>query len=103
MRTALTALAVLLAVALGCGGGGVIIFVNTGTVVSNPSCDQGRGSFDLLNQGGLVLLVVINSDTVIFNADGMRGRCTDLVAGTHVQVRGPQHGSQVTAQTVNVQ
>ncbi len=102
MRTALAALAVLLAVALGCDGD-VIIFVNTGTVVSNPLCDQGRGSFDLLDQGGLVLLVVINSDTVIFHADGTRGGCTDLVAGAHVQVRGPQHGSQVTAETVNVE
>jgi hypothetical protein len=102
MRTLLAALGLLAIVVLGCGSGVIIISVNSGTIASDPLCDGGMGRFDLRNQAGLVLLVVISSDTVIFNADGRPGRCADLTNGAHVQVRGPQHGNQINAQSVNV-
>ena len=90
-------------VALGCGDGIVIISVNTGTIVSAPFCGAGTGRFDMQNQGGLVILVVINSDTQIFTANGRPGRCTDLGAGAQVRVSGPQQGTQVTARSVRVE
>ncbi len=102
MKTALAAMALLTVIAFGCDGD-VIIIVNTGTVVSTPVCHPDGGSFNLRDQTGLLLVVLIDSDTEIFNAAGMREACTDLAAGSHVQVRGDQHGSQVTAQTVNVE
>ena len=103
MRPVLAALALLTLVALACGDGSVIIIVNTGTVVSDPVCDHGNGSFNLQDQGGLLLVVLITSDTEIYDAAGMRGGCTDVIAGAHVQVRGEQHGEQVTARTVKVE
>ena len=103
MSRLLVALGLLATVVWGCGDGIIIIAVNTGTIVSDPFCDSGTGRFDLQNQGGLFLLVVISSDTVILNADGHPGRCTDLGKGAHVLVRGPQHGNQINAQSVSVQ
>ena len=103
MSRLLVALGLLATVGWGCGDGIIIIAVNTGTIASDPFCDSGTGRFDLQNQGGLVLLVVIASDTVILNADGHPGHCSDLSKGAHVQVRGPQDGNQISAQSVNVQ
>jgi hypothetical protein len=102
MSRLLAALGLLTIVALGCGDGVVIIAFNSGTIVSDPSCGGGTGRFDLLNQGGLTLLVIISSDTVILNPDGHPGHCTDLSRGNHVQVRGPQSGDQINAQSVTV-
>ena len=92
-----------MAVALGCGEGVIIIGVNSGVIISAPFCDNGTGRFDLQDQGGLVLLVVINSDTVIFAAGGHPGRCTDLTVGARVQVRGPRQGAEVTARSVSIE
>ncbi len=103
MSRLLAALAFLTTVVLGCGDGIVIIAFNSGTIVSDPSCGSGTGRFDLLNQAGLTLLVIISSDTVILNADGHTGHCTDLGKGDHVQVRGPQSGNQINAQSVSVE
>ena len=103
MRRLLPALALLMTVALGCGDGIVIIAFNSGTIVSDPSCGSGAGRFDLLNQGGLTLLVIISSDTVIFNANGQTAHCADLSKGNHVQVRGSQRGDQIDAQSVTLE
>jgi hypothetical protein len=103
MSRLLVALGVLTAVVLGCGDGIVIIAFNSGTIVSDPSCGGGGGQFELVNQGGLMLLVIISSDTVIFNADGHTGYCGDLSKGNHVQVRGPQSGGRIDAQSVTVE
>lgn len=103
MGRLLAALGLLTNIAMGCGDGIVIIAFNSGTIVSNPSCDSGTGRFDLLNQGGLTLLVIISSDTVILNANGQTGHCTDLSKGNRVQVRGPQSGDQIDAQSVTVE
>ena len=103
MKGALAALAVLTIVVLGCGDAVIIIRVNTGTITSAPVCDNGMGRFDLQNQGGLVLLVLLDSNTAILKADGRPGHCTDLSVGAHVQVRGPQQGGQITARSVTLQ
>ncbi len=103
MRAALAGLAVLAAVAAGCGDAVVIISVNTGIIASAPSCGSGGGQFDLQNQAGLLLLVVINSSTVILNTAGHPAHCSDLTAGARVQVRGPQQGRQITARSVNLE
>lgn len=103
MRKLLAVLALLITVAWGCGDGVLIISFTSGTIASDPFCDNGTGHFDLQNQGGLLLLVVIGSNTAIVGANGHPGRCTDLAAGEHVQVRGAQHGTQINAQSVNLQ
>jgi hypothetical protein len=103
MRAVVTALLAVTLVASACGGGLIIVSVNTGTVAADPFCRDGTGSFDLREQGGLLLLVVINSNTLIVAANGGAGTCTDLSAGAVVQVRGTQHGTTITAQSVRVQ
>lgn len=103
MRAALAGLILLTAVAVGCGDAVVIFSVNTGIIASPPSCGSGGGQFNLQNQGGLLLLVVINSDTVIVNPAGHPAHCSDLTVGAHVQVRGPQQGGQITARSVNLE
>jgi len=103
MRRLLAALGFLTTVALGCGDGTVIIAFNSGTIVSDPRCESGTGRFSLQNQAGLLLLVIISSDTVIVTAGGQNGRCTDLNKGNHVQVRGAQSGDQIDAQSVTVE
>ena len=72
VRTSLTIL--LLGLLLGgCGNDGFIfIAVNTGFVVSNGACD---GQFNMRNDGGLTILVVIGSGTAIFLSNGAPGTC----------------------------
>lgn len=95
------ALACLLA---GCGSNGVfIISFNSGTIDGNPTCRNDGGQFDLRAQGGLLLFVAINTNTVIILRSGNHGTCRDLTANTPVQVRGPQSGTRITAQSVTVQ
>ncbi len=102
MRSALIAMAVLTLVTAGCGDTTFIVRVNTGVIISNPSCNNGNGQFSLRDQGGLVLLVVVNDGTTIFIAGGSSGRCTDLKTGAHVEVSGPQDGTTITAESIHV-
>jgi hypothetical protein len=93
----------ILACVLGCGGGGLIfISFNSGLVVGEPSCRDGTGHFDLLDQEGLLILVVINSSTKISTAGGFPGTCTDVTPNAHAQVRGRQRGNTMTADAVNL-
>ena len=103
MKTAIVVLALLTTVAWGCGDGVIILLINTGTIVSSPFCNGATGGFDLQNQGGLVLLVAINSDTVILRANGQPGQCRDLSLGAHVRVTGPQQGMQINARSVTLE
>lgn len=99
-----TLLAMLLGLlVLGCGDTSVLFFVNTGTVASNATCSAGHGRFDLLQQGGLVILVIITSDTTIFRVNGSFGTCTDLSAGIHVAVHGTDSGGQINAREIDLQ
>ncbi len=103
MKTAIVVLALFTTVTWSCGDGVIILAINTGTIVSHPFCGGGTGGFDLQSQGGLVLLVVISSDTIILDANGQPGQCRDLSLGAHVQVTGPRQGMQINARSVDLQ
>jgi hypothetical protein len=91
------------AAASGCGSGVFIFSVNTGTVVGEPSCGAGTGRFDLRDTGGLVLVVLIDSNTQIFVASGGSGTCRDVSVGAQAEVRGKQEGKTITATVVRLQ
>jgi hypothetical protein len=94
------ALAALVALA-GCGDGVFLISVNSGIIDGAPQCSGGRGQFDLRQQGGLRVLVVITSSTRVVVSSGS-GSCTDLRAGQPVEVSGRDSGGRVVASTVTV-
>ena len=95
-------LAFALAVALaGCGDGSFIIVFNSGVIVGSPRCDGPGGQFDLREQGGLQVLVVITSSTRIVVSSG-GGTCDDLRAGQPVEVSGRDSGDRIVAETVTV-
>ena len=103
MKRSLVALCLLSAVLLSCGDDGVVfISVNLGTVASDPDCDPGGGRFDLRDEQGFVLLVIIDSSTTIFLSSGASGDCTDLVAGGRVEVRGGESQGRINAQEVRL-
>jgi hypothetical protein len=103
MRRWLVALLVAVAVAAGCGDTAFIFVFNSGIILADPSCRGATGQFQLQNQDGLVLLVVITSSTRIVLASGRPGTCADLVADTRVGVDGTQSGDRVSARSVTVQ
>jgi len=93
----------LLPLVAACGDGVIFFQLNTtGTVVSDADCHGSGGDFPLRNQQGLVLLVIINSDTVIFLSNGLHGGCRDITAGAPVQVRGVEEKSEITASQVDL-
>jgi hypothetical protein len=92
----------LLAAPLSCGDGGFILIVNTGTVESDARCDSGGGTFDLRDQEGFVLLIVISSDTTIILANGNFGTCADVTAGSRAEVRGSESADRVQATEVQL-
>jgi hypothetical protein len=103
MKAALAAL-LLAGTLIGCGGDGVfIISFNSGIIAGDPACRNNGGQFDLRNQGGLVLLVILNNNSTVILANGSRGACRDLSANAAVQVRGPQDGNRITAQSVTLE
>ena len=103
MKRSLVALCLLFAVLHSCGDDGVVfVSVNLGTVASDPDCGPGGGRFDLRDEQGFVLLVLINSTTTIFLSNGASGHCTDLAAGASVQVRGSNDQGTIDAQEVRV-
>jgi hypothetical protein len=103
MRRWLRGLAVSLALtAAGCGDAAFIISVNSGFIVGDPLC-HGPDQFQLRDQGGLVLLVVITSSTHIILAGGGSGTCSDLSADTAVQVSGRRSGDHITATVITVE
>ena len=102
MKVLLAALA-LACVLFGCGSDGVfIISFTSGTIADDPACHGHDGQFDLRDQQGLLLLVIINTNTLIFVGSG-QGTCHDLGRNDSVNVRGPRQGNQITAQSVQVQ
>jgi len=85
-----------------CGDGSLLIIFNSGTVASTPRCDAGGGEFDLRDEGGLVVLVVIDADTRIILVSGQFGNCRDLVADDAVEVSGIDAGGRINAREVRV-
>jgi hypothetical protein len=102
MKFVVVALA-LACVLYGCGSD-VVFFISftSGTIADDPACHGADGRFNLRDQQGLVLLVVINSNTLIFVGSG-QGTCHDLSRNDPVNVRGPRQGNQITAQSVQVE
>lgn len=86
-----------------CGDGVFFISFRSGTVAGDPTCNGGTGNFALQDQGGLLLGVVIGSDTTITTAAGQPGSCADLAPGASVNVTGSQRGNTITAQTIHLQ
>ena len=87
---------------LGCGDGVVIISVNSGVIVGAPVCQGSGGQFQLRNQGGLLVLVVITGSTHIVIAGGT-GSCSDLSPDSSVEVSGHQSGDHFVANSVTVE
>jgi len=102
MKRALAVLA-LACLLVGCGSDGVfIISFTSGTIAGDPTCRTNGGQFDLRDQGGLVLLVILTSSTQIV-VGSSHGTCKDLSPNAAVTVHGPRQGDRITAQSVQVQ
>ncbi len=102
MKGTLVAMA-LACLLVGCGGGGLIIVSFTsGIIDGDPTCRGTDGQFNLRDQEGLTVLVVINSTTLIFVGNNP-GTCRDLSRNDAVTVRGPRQGDRITAQSVQAQ
>lgn len=103
MRTRILVLAALLSLSLAaCGDGTFIIRVNSGVIVGPPRCQATGGQFDLRDQGGLLVLVVITSSTRIVVAGAGPGACTDLSANAPVDVSGRRSGDRIVASSITV-
>ena len=85
-----------------CGDGTFIIAFNSGVIVGSPQCSGGGGQFNLRDQGGLQVLVVITSSTHIFVSGGGSGSCNDLFAGDPVEVSGRDSGDHIVASQITV-
>ena len=85
-----------------CGDGVLIISFNSGVIVGAPQCSGAGGQFNLRDQGGLQVLIVITSSTHIVVSGGGAGSCNDLFAGDPVEVNGRDSGDHVVATTVTV-
>jgi len=96
------ALALALCLLLAACGGSFLIIFNTGTIVGAPQCHASGGQFNLRDQGGLQVLVVITSSTHIFVSSGGSGSCSDLFADAPVQVSGHQDGDRLIARDVTI-
>lgn len=87
----------------GCGDSGVVIIsFRSGIVVGDVDCNAGGGSFDLLDQQGLTVLVIITSDTSIVFAGGNFGTCDDIRRNRAVEVSGPEDNGTIRAQTIQL-
>ena len=103
MKRMLAALTLACLLGGGCGSDGVfIISFTAGTIDGDPTCRTNGGQFNLRDQGGLVLLVILTSNTQIVVA-GSQGTCKDLNPNAAVTVHGPRQGDQIKAQSVQVQ
>ena len=90
--------------AVACGNGGTfIVSLNSGVIIADPRCDGAGGDFQLRNQGGLVVLVVITSSTRIFVSSGGTGHCSDLFADATVGVDGRRSGDRIIASSITVE
>ena len=87
----------------GCGDDGLIIVsFRSGVVVGDVDCGAGGGSFNLFDQQGLTVLVIISDDTNIFLASGNFGTCNDISRRSAVEVRGPEDNGTIRAQTIQL-
>jgi hypothetical protein len=93
----------LLTVIAACGDDALIFFsVRFGTVVSDPNCHAGGGSFDLLESQGLTIFVIITDDTDVILASGGGGACDDIRRDSAVEVRGDEDNGTIRAETIQL-
>jgi hypothetical protein len=104
-RTGALLLAVMVSMPAGLLGCGSTDLVNAApaTIIDDPFCVEGGGTFNLLAPGGAVLLVYIGKSTTIRLADGSTGACTDLRREMTVFVRGTIDGQTLTAEKIRIQ
>jgi hypothetical protein len=96
-------LAAFLLAAVSCGDGVIIFRTNFGTVAGTPTCSGSTGHFDLREQSGLLIVVVINSDTRVVLVGGSLGTCSDVHDGNTVRVQGNEDSGQITAREVQIE
>jgi hypothetical protein len=99
----LTGACVLALSACGSDGGGVLVFVNFGTISADAACDGASGQFSFAQPGGLLVIVIVNDGTDILLASGAPGTCADLRAGRDAEVRGKENSGRVTARQITIQ
>jgi hypothetical protein len=88
---------------VGCGSDVIIIArTNLGTVGTDASCSGNSGEFPLHEASGLVVIIIISSDSSIFLANGLRGECRDVTAGSRASVRGTPEGERIRAEEVRL-
>lgn len=93
----------LFACAPGCGDDGLLIIsFHSGIVIGDVDCGTGGGSFDLRDQQGLTIVVIITDDTDIILANGNFGTCGDIHRSNPVEVRGPEDKGTIHAQTIQL-
>jgi hypothetical protein len=80
----------------------IIVSFHSGIVVGDVDCGAGGGSFDLFDQQGLTIVVIINDDTDIFLASGNFGTCGDIRRSSAVEVRGPEDNGTIRAETIQL-
>jgi hypothetical protein len=100
---ALALLLALVAAPLGCGDDTVIVFAtNLGTIDQDATCTGGGGEFPLRQQSGLIVIVILSSDSHIFLPGGIIGTCNNLTAGTRTSVRGSEDNGRIHASEVHI-
>jgi len=94
----------LLAVTLAACGSDVTLELRTsfGTIDDPPSCIGDGGSFSFEEEGGLVIVVFLDDDTVIRAPDGDPADCEDLKTGTEARVRGDGDDDRIDADEVDI-
>ena len=95
-----------LLLALGSAGCGddvsLSVRFSSGTVSETAQCGGGRGQFQLRQQDGLSVTILITEDTTIVRADFTPATCGDLVKGERVSVRGPEDDGRIRADEVQL-
>ena len=87
----------------GCGSDfAFAVRFTSGTIVDGADCDGDDGRFDLREDGGLVVVVIVDGDSRIRHLDGSPAACDDLNEGTEASARGPDEDGGIRAREVNI-
>jgi hypothetical protein len=103
VRTAFLAGACALSLAACGSDGGLVVFVNFGSITADAACNGPNGQFPFEESGGLVVIVVVSDETNILLTNGVPGTCADLKAGHDAEVRGNEGNGRVQARQVTIQ
>ena len=79
-----------------------VVRFTAGTIVDGADCDGHDGRFDLREEGGLVVVVIVDGDSRIRHPDGSPAACDDLNEGTEANARGPDEDGRIRAREVNI-